>query len=134
MSALPGGPITTRPLHFIWILDASSSMHGSKIQSLNFAIREAIKPMQETAADNPHAQVLVRAVTFSNGARWHLATPTPVADFTWTDVFASGVTDMGKALKLVAEQLKIRPCRTGHLPRSSCWSATGSRPTTSEPA
>jgi uncharacterized protein YegL len=91
-------------------------MSGSKIQSLNFAIREAIKPMQQTAGDNPHAQVLVRAVTFSTGARWHLATPTPVASFQWTDVPASGVTDMGKALKLVSEQLKIPPMSDRALP------------------
>ncbi len=116
MNALPGGPIATRPLHFIWILDTSGSMIGSKIQSLNFAIREAIKPMQDTAGENPHAQVLVRAVTFSTGARWHLATPTPVADFKWTDVSASGVTDMGKALSLVAEQLKIPPMSDRALP------------------
>jgi uncharacterized protein YegL len=116
MSALPGGPISTRPLHFIWILDTSSSMQGSKIQAMNFAIREAVKPMQQTAEDNPHANVLVRAVTFSTGARWHLAAPTPVADFTWTDVAASGLTDMGKALKLVAEQLKIPPMSDRALP------------------
>src|ERR1700730_7669502 len=116
MNALPGGPVATRPLHFIWILDTSSSMHGSKIQSLNFAIKEAIKPMQQTAADNPNAQVLVRAVTFSTGARWHLTTPTPVANFQWTDVTASGVTDMGKALRLVAEQLKIPPMSDRALP------------------
>jgi uncharacterized protein YegL len=91
-------------------------MHGSKIQSLNFAIKEAINPMRQTAADNPNAQVLVRAVTFSTGARWHLTTPTPVANFQWTDVTASGVTDMGKALKLVAEQLKIPPMSDRALP------------------
>jgi uncharacterized protein YegL len=98
MNALPGGAIATRPLHFIWILDTSGSMMGDKIQSLNFAIHEAIKPMQDTADENPHASVLVRAVTFSTGARWHLAQPTPVGNFKWTDVKASGVTDMGKAL------------------------------------
>jgi uncharacterized protein YegL len=84
-------------------------MIGDKIQQLNFAIREAIKPMQDTAGENPNADVLVRAVTFSTGARWHLATPTPVADFKWSDVSAGGVTEMGKALTLVAEQLKIPP-------------------------
>lgn len=91
-------------------------MIGDKIQSLNFAINEAIKPMQDTAGENPHAQVLVRAVTFSSGARWHLATPTPVADFKWTDVAAGGVTDMGKALTLVAEQLRIPPMADRALP------------------
>ncbi len=89
---------------------------GDKIQSLNFAINEAIKPMQDTAQQNPHAQVLVRAVTFSDGARWHLANPTPVADFKWTDVSAAGLTSMGKALTLVAEQLHIPPMSDRALP------------------
>jgi uncharacterized protein YegL len=116
MNALPGGPISNRPLHFIWILDTSGSMMGDKIQSLNFAIREAIQPMRDSAGENPEAQVLVRAVTFSSGARWHLPTPTPVADFKWTDVKASGVTDMGKALALVAEQLRMPPMEPKALP------------------
>lgn len=109
MNAIPGGPIASRPLHFIWILDTSGSMIGDKIQQLNFAIKEAIKPMQDTAGENPNAQVLVRVLTFATGARWHLPTPTAVADFTWADVTAGGVTDMGKALTMVAEQLKIPP-------------------------
>jgi uncharacterized protein YegL len=116
MNALPGGPIASRPLHFIWILDTSSSMMGDKIQSLNFAIREAIQPMRDAAGDNPNAEVLVRVVTFSDGARWHLPTATPVNDFKWTDVTASGLTDMGKALRLVAEQLKMPPMSDRALP------------------
>jgi uncharacterized protein YegL len=78
-----------------------------KIQALNTAIREAIPHMQNVADDNPNAQVLVRAVKFSNGAQWHISQPTPVADFTWQDISADGETDMGKALALVAEQLKM---------------------------
>lgn len=116
MSTLPGGPIASRPLHFIWILDCSGSMEGEKIQQLNFAIREALPAMQDTASENPNAQVLVRVVTFSSGARWHVSTPTPVADFKWTDVTPSGVTDMGTALALVAEQLKIPPMTDRALP------------------
>jgi uncharacterized protein YegL len=91
-------------------------MAGDKIQQLNFAIKEAIQPMQDTASGNPSAQVLVRAVTFSSGARWHMATPTPVADFKWADVSAGGLTDMGKALTLVAEQLRIPPMTDRALP------------------
>ena len=116
MAKRPGGEMAARPLHFIWIVDCSGSMAGDKIQSLNFAINEAIKPMRDTAQQNPHAQVLVRAVTFSDGARWHLANPTPVADFKWTDVSASGLTSMGKALTLVAEQLHIPPMSDRALP------------------
>jgi uncharacterized protein YegL len=113
----PGGELASRPLHFIWIADSSGSMEqDGKIQSLNTAIREAIPHMKKVAEDNPNAQVLVRAVKFSNGAQWHISQPTPVADFAWTDLVADGETDMGKALELVAEQLKMPPMSDRALP------------------
>ena len=56
-------------------------------------------------AENPNAQVLVRAIAFSDGARWHIAQPEPVDEFRWNDLKAGGVTDMGQALKMLAEQL-----------------------------
>lgn len=106
MPTLPGGPLARRPLHFIWIADCSGSMgYEGKIQSLNFAIRNALPAMQDVAKENPNAEVMVRAVKFSSGATWHVANPVPVDQFTWDDMEATGVTDMGKALQLVAEQL-----------------------------
>lgn len=106
MPKLPGGPLARRPLHFIWIADCSGSMgYGGKIQSLNNAIREALPHMQDAASENPNAEVMVRAMKFSSGASWHVASPVPVEQFRWDDLEASGVTDMGRALQLVAEQL-----------------------------
>jgi uncharacterized protein YegL len=80
-------------------------MAGKKIQSLNFGIREALPEMQKEADNNPNATVLVRAITFSNGARWHVSQPTEVKDFKWVDVAADGQTDMGKAMELLAGAL-----------------------------
>ncbi len=106
MPKLPGGALARRPLHFIWMADCSGSMgHGGKIQSLNNAIREALPHMQQAAAENPNAEVMVRAVKFSNGSSWHVARPVPVDQFRWDDLEADGVTDMGQALQLVAAQL-----------------------------
>lgn len=117
MMRRPGGELATRPLHFIWIADCSGSMRDDgKIQALNTAIREAIPHMQKVADENPNAQVLVRAIKFSNGAQWHISQPTDVADFRWADLSAEGVTDMGKALSMVAEQLKIPPMTDRALP------------------
>ncbi len=117
MSKRPGGELATRPLHFIWIADSSGSMESDgKIQALNNAIREAIPHMQKVADENPNAQVLVRAIRFSNGAQWHISQPTPVADFKWEDLSAEGETHMGKALQMVAEQLKIPPMTDRALP------------------
>jgi uncharacterized protein YegL len=112
MGIRPGGELATRPLHFIWIADCSGSMEtDGKIQALNTAIREAIPHMQKVTDENPNADVMVRAVKFSNGAQWHISQTTKVADFKWADLTADGVTDMGKALRMVAEQLKVLPER-----------------------
>ncbi len=117
MTMRPGGELATRPLHFIWIADCSGSMAvDGKIQSLNTAIKEAIPNMQQVADENPNAQVLVRAVRFSDGAQWHVSQPTDIADFRWDDLNAGGVTAMGRALTLVADQLKIPPMTDRALP------------------
>lgn len=112
MTNRPGGGLATRPLHFIWIADRSNSMSiNGKIQALNNAIRESIPHMQREAEENPNAQVLVRALAFSSGAYWHIATPTPVEDFKWADLTTSGITDLGRALTMVGDELKKLPER-----------------------
>jgi uncharacterized protein YegL len=112
----PGGEMASRPLHFLWILDCSGSMAGTKIGSLNFAIRESLPAMQDESRQNPEAQMFVRVLTFSSGARWHVGKPTPVADFKWTDVQADGVTDMGRAMELLAEALTVEAMGQRALP------------------
>src|SRR3954467_2127829 len=117
MNRRPGGELASRPLHFFWICDCSGSMQADgKIQSLNNAIKEAAPHMQKAAEENPNAQVFVRAVRFSDGAQWHVAQPTLAADFRWTDLKAGGMTDMGKAITLVADQLRIPPMTERALP------------------
>jgi len=59
-----------------------------KIQALNNAVREALPQMRSVADENPNAQVLVRALKFSHGAEWHMATPREVHQFEWTDLAA----------------------------------------------
>ena len=106
MPERPGGVLAKRPLQFVWVVDCSGSMTGRKMDSLNLAIREAIRPMQDVAAENPNAEVLVRALTFSSGVQWHISQPTEVNSFIWSDLSAGGETNMGKALLLLADALK----------------------------
>lgn len=106
----PGGTIARRELHVIWLLDTSGSMNAEgKIQSLNVAIHETIPHLRAAALANPNVEVLVRAITFSNGARWHIEKPTSIFDLRWADVTAGGHTDLGLALKLVAGALEVPP-------------------------
>ena len=105
-----------RPLHFIWLADCSGSMGGEKIESLNQAIKEAIPPMRQEAEINPTAEVLVRAIKFSDTATWHIAEPIPLEQFKWTDLKAGGTTAMGEALRLVAEALNMDKMEKRGLP------------------
>lgn len=114
---LPGGPMASRPVHFFWIVDASSSMSiNGKMDTLNLAIREAIPEMRDVARNNPTAELFVRAVVFANGARWLTSQPTPVEQYSWSEVAPDGLTDLGEALKVVAGQLEVPPMAERALP------------------
>lgn len=112
----PGGELSNRPLHFIWIVDCSGSMYGDKIQQLNYAVRQTIPDMRTAADDNPNAQVLVRTLKFSSGAQWVKANPISVHDFEWDDLDAGGTTEMGRAFELLSSQLRIPPMSERALP------------------
>jgi len=88
------------------------------MQSLNQAIRQSLPAMAEIANDNPEAQLLVRAVRFSDKAEWHIAQPTPVEELQhcWQDLEAYGLTSMGEAMTLVAEALRTPPMEQRALP------------------
>ena len=112
----PGGELASRPLHFFWIVDCSGSMYGEKIGTVNNAIQTCIPEMASAAENNPNAQLLIRTLSFSTGATWLTAAPVPVEDYSWEDLDANGVTDLGKAFELVAAQLSIPPMPSRALP------------------
>ncbi len=112
----PGGELASRPLHFIWVVDCSGSMYGEKIGTVNHAIQSTIPDMIEAANNNPNAQLLIRTLKFSTGASWVTSNPVNVEDFTWDDLDAGGVTDLGKAFDMLAAQLTIPPMSDRALP------------------
>ena len=117
MPGFPNVRLSNRPLHFIYLCDCSGSMAAqAKMQSLNQAIRQSLPGMTRVARENPEARVLVRAVSFADQARWHIAEPTPVENLQWRDLQASGCTAIGAALELVAEQLHTPPMEERALP------------------
>jgi len=118
MAALkrPGGELATRPLHFIWVVDCSGSMYGEKIGAVNHAIQSTIPEMRDAAANNPNAQLLVRALKFSTGASWVTPNPVNIEDYAWDDLDAGGVTDLGQAFDMLAAQLTIPPMTDRALP------------------
>src|SRR5690348_6893579 len=108
--ALPGGPTAKMPMHFFWLLDGSSSMAGQKIQSLNFAVGDAIPPIRKTAEAVPGLRLLVRALRFATDVDWIVREPTPINELQWHDIVADGDTATGKAVNAVVDELdKIDP-------------------------
>jgi uncharacterized protein YegL len=103
----PLGSVTRSKLHFFWIADCSGSMAAQgKIEALNNAIQECIPATKEAAENNPFADMVVRAIAFSNGSRWHIEQETPVEEFTWKDLSPGGVTDLGSAIRLLSNELQ----------------------------
>lgn len=112
----PGGELASRPLHFFWVVDCSGSMYGEKIGAVNHAIQSTIPDMVDAANDNPNAQLLIRTLKFSTGSSWVTSSPANIEDFTWEDLDAGGVTDLGKAFDMLAAQLTIPPMSDRALP------------------
>jgi uncharacterized protein YegL len=103
----PGGRMSSRPLHFIWLVDGSGSMRvNGKIQALNRAINEAIPHMQRVARENPQAAVFVNAICFADEAHWMEERLTPVSEFQWQNMETGGATAMGEALTMVGDVLQ----------------------------
>jgi uncharacterized protein YegL len=117
MSFRPGVRLARRPLHFFFVLDGSGSMNtAGKIEALNSSIRQALPHLQEVAEQSPFVEVLVRAVVFASGARWHVEVPTPVGEVQWTDVAAAGSTDLGAALGELTAVLRMPPMQARAFP------------------
>jgi len=102
----PLGAVSRSKLHFFWLADSSGSMAAQgKIEALNNAIQECIPATREANANNAFADMMVRAISFSSGARWHVAEATSVENFVWKDVEPGGVTDLGAAISLLSSEL-----------------------------
>lgn len=92
-------------LHVIFVVDASGSMSGERMGSLNWAAKAAVPAMREAAFEHPAVDVLVRVCRFGDAVDWPVAVATPVDRFVWANLTAGGETRMGAALQAVAEAL-----------------------------
>lgn len=110
--------VARRPLHFFYLVDASGSMSGPKIASLNRAIREVVPEIRSALSNHPEVQVKMRAIRFSSDVKWHVGPEAvDLENFVWTDITPSGETSTSGAIRLLAEFLDIeRMPRRGYPP------------------
>ncbi len=122
MSPLPGGALATRPLHFIWICDASASMSlDGKMQSLNNAIKETLPHMRKVADENSNATVLVRTLRFSKGATWVQTAPVPLENFQWTDLTVDELPQTAAFSAEFKKRLEREEAKSGDVQFSLMW-------------
>lgn len=101
-----------RTLPLIWLLDCSGSMAGENIQLIN----HVMTTLGEVGKSYPGLRLLIQVLVFSDGARWHIAEPTPLEDLKWQALSVGGFTDMGQALLLLARYLETQPLVSEALP------------------
>lgn len=102
------GGVVKRNLHFFWLVDYSGSMEGSKIATLNQAIKQAIPVVRDALKNFPQVNIVMSAIKFSTHAEWHVGPdPVPIDDFFWPDLSASELTATAKAINLLSERLDL---------------------------
>lgn len=99
------GAIPRRVMHLIFLVDTSGSMDGTKINSLNVAVQEALKDVGEISKNNSDAQIKVAVLEFSNGVQWMYPQPIESESFKWQDLTANGLTSLGAAYSELNEKL-----------------------------
>ncbi|MBQ9715773.1 MAG: hypothetical protein IJV77_05135 [Clostridia bacterium] len=99
--------IQTRTMTMFYLFDVSGSMAGTKIEQVNFAMRDIPKIIKDVSDGAPNAQIEIAAATFANTVEWITPKPQTPDDFitTWKPVCAEGLTSLGAALNSLNEKM-----------------------------
>jgi uncharacterized protein YegL len=96
--------ITRRQMVLFFLIDTSGSMQGTKIGAVNTAIREVVPDLRGVGGADVDLKISV--LEFSTGCKWqNPAAPVSVDTFSWVNLSADGVTDLGAALKELNDKL-----------------------------
>lgn len=97
--------IARKTMVLFFLVDTSGSMIGTKISSLNDAIRETVPDLKDLSAGNPDAAIKIAALQFDTDVRWLYSQPIDSEDFAWNDLQAGGLTSLGGALRELNSKL-----------------------------
>ena len=95
--------IVKRQLVLFFIVDTSGSMMGTKITEVNEAIRGVIPELPDVGGSD--VDLKVACLKFSTGCEWMYPKPIAAESFTWQELQADGVTDMGMAFEELDKKL-----------------------------
>ena len=97
--------VSRRTMTLFFVVDASGSMDGAKMGTLNAAVEEVIPEIRKISAENADAAIKIAVLEFSSGTRWITPAPMDAEDFTWSFLTADGLTDFGEACDQLNEKL-----------------------------
>jgi uncharacterized protein YegL len=89
-------------LDVVFVVDCSGSMSGERIGALNWAAKTVVPTMRAHADEHPDIQLRIRVLRFGTGAAFATPHPEPIERFVWSNLVASGESDMGTAFRLLA--------------------------------
>jgi len=95
--------IVKRQMVLFFIVDTSGSMIGTKIGSVNTAIREVLPELKGIGGSD--VDLKIACLKFSSGCSWMHPSPVPVENFQWNNLSADGVTDFGAACRELSDKM-----------------------------
>lgn len=97
-------PPAKKNMVMFFVIDTSSSMAGSRIDTMNEAMRNVLPELIGVGGTNTDLRIAV--LTFSSGTEWITSEPMILEEYQdWKDLVADGVTDLGEALTELNEKM-----------------------------
>ena len=93
-----------KELIVFFLIDASESMSGKKIGTLNTTMEELLSELRNL--EGATTDIKIAVMTFSDGCKWITEEPISVDDYQcWTRIKAGGDVDLGEAFKELSRKL-----------------------------
>lgn len=103
-------PPAKKSMVLFFLVDTSSSMEGSKLESLNSVMSDILPEL--IGVGEAGTDVKIAVMSFSSGFEWITPEPVRIEEYqTWTPLTADGVTDLGEA----CEELSLKLSRHSFL-------------------
>lgn len=90
----------------LFIIDASDSMQGVKIGTVNSAIEEIVPELKDISESNLDVALYIGALKVSNSTLWLHHGLIRAEDFEWHDIHAGGDRNFGTALLELGKKLQ----------------------------
>lgn len=98
-------PLKKNCMTVFYLLDASGSMEGDKIGSLNEGMRESLRVLKKVSEDAEQPRVKVAILTFADDVVWKTPLPVELRNYTYEPIIAYGLTAFDGACKELASKL-----------------------------